>query len=185
MSPRRRKALFDEGNVPPGGVCLSSFVLVRNGGRVLVGKMAKPEVWTERFFVGEKFAPGYAASRKYLLPARHLAWYESPLEAAEGVLRDMVKIRVPKGSLSLADVQSHVRGDVDSEMEPPHWDICFVYEAKVPDSTVKALRMPAWFSELRFVPFSSLEADDFTRGHGDILQEAQLLSAGQRKLIEA
>lgn len=172
MSSRRRKALFDERNAPPGGVCLSSFVLVRSGGAILVGRMTKPEIWVDRFFVGEKFAPEYAASGKYLLPARHLAWYESPLEAAEGVLRDQVGLRIPKKTIRLVEVQSHVRGDVNNVEQPPHWDICFVYEVKVPAKIVHALKTPSWFKDLRFIPLSSLSVDDFTRGHGDILQEA-------------
>jgi hypothetical protein len=175
MSSRRRKALFDERNVPPGGVCLSSFVLVRNGGMVLVGKMAKPEVWVDRFFVGEKFAPEYVASGKYLLPARHLAWYESPLEAAEGILRDQVRLRTPRKAIHLVEVQSHVRGDVNNMEQPPHWDICFVYEVRVPARAIRRLKAPPWFKDLRFVPLSSLSVDDFARGHGDILQEAGLV----------
>ncbi|HME18293.1 MAG TPA: hypothetical protein VKF15_00980 [Nitrososphaerales archaeon] len=175
MNPRPRKALFNEQNVPPGGVCLSSFVLVRSGGKVLVGKMTKPQVWIDRFFVGEKFAPEYLASGKYLLPARHLAWYESPLEAAESVVRDQVKLRIPKKSIRLVEVQSHLRGDVSSSERPPHWDICFVYEAKVPAESIRQLKTPPWFRDLHFVAMSSLSADDFTRGHGDILQEVGLI----------
>ena len=170
-----RKALFNPQNVPPGGVCLSSFVLVTNGGRVLVGRMAKPEVWIDRFFVGEKFAPEYHSSGKYMLPARHLAWYESPLEAAESVLSDQAGLRVPARSLQLLGVQSHVRGDVKSEKQPPHWDLCFVYEAKVTAKAADRLRTPPWFKDFHFEPLSSLSADDFTRGHGDVLQEAGLL----------
>src|SRR5271157_231082 len=97
MNPARKKALFSEGNVPPGGVCLSSFVVVRHGDKILVGKMSKPEIWVEQFFVGEKFAPTYANSGKFLLPARHLAWYESPLEAAEDVITDQLQLKVTKG----------------------------------------------------------------------------------------
>jgi len=175
MSSRKRRALFNEQNVPLGGVCLSSFVLIRSGGGVLVGKMTKPEVWIDRFFVGEKFAPDYVASGKYLLPARHLAWYESPLEAAESVTRDQVKLRIPRRSLRLVDVQSHVRGDVNSSERPPHWDICFVYEAKVSARAARQLRTPPWFRDFHFEPLSSLSVSDFTRGHGDILQEAGLL----------
>jgi hypothetical protein len=175
MKPGWRKALFDEKNVPPGGVCLSSFVLVRSGNKILVGKMAHPEIWVKKFFVGEKFAPGYASSNKYLLPARHLSWYESPRETANSVLRDQVGIKVPPNKVSLTEVQSHLRGDVDSEEEPPHWDICFVYETEVPSRIVKGLKTPPWFKDFHFVPFSSLTIVDFTRGHGDILQEAGLI----------
>ena len=176
MNPRQRKALFNEQNVPPGGVCLSSFVLVRSGGNVLVGKMVRPDIWIDRFFVGERFAPDYVASDKYLLPARHLAWYESPLEAAESVIRDQAKLRISMGGLHLVDVQSHVRGDVNSSEQPPHWDICFLYETRVPTKTARHLKTPPWFKDFHFAPLSSLQVSDFTRGHGDVLQEAGLLS---------
>jgi hypothetical protein len=175
MKSYRRKALFDEQNVPPGGVCLSSFVIVRSGNRVLVGKMAQPDVWIRRFFVGEKFAHGYFSSNKYMLPARHLAWYESPRTAAEGVLRDQVRIKVPDSKVNLVEVQSHIRGDVHSKEEPPHWDICFIYEVKVPARTAKEIKSLPWFKDLHFIPLSSLATADFTRAHGDILQEAGLI----------
>ena len=178
MSATRKKALFNPQSVPPGGVCLSCFVLVRNGGRVLVGKMDKPEIWIERFFVGEKFAPAYHSSGKYMLPARHLAWYESPLGAAEGVLREQLKLRIPSRGLRLMEVQSHVRGEPDSAERPAHWDICFLYEVKVGRSVAQNLPSPPWFSDLRFVPLSSLSVRDFTRDHGDILQEAGLVKGG-------
>ena len=74
----RTKSMFSEGNVPPGGTCLSSFVAASNGRGVLVGKMASPEVWVDRFLVGPKWATKYVESGKYVLPARHLHWYESP-----------------------------------------------------------------------------------------------------------
>lgn len=176
MGFQRRAALFNAQNVPPGGVCLSSFVLVRNGGKVLVGKMTKPGIWVERFFVGERFAPIYAASDKYLLPARHLAWYESPLEAAESILDEQTRLRIPRRSIRLMGVQSHVRGDVNSTEKPPHWDICFIYEAKVSSKTVRELKAPPWFRDFEFVQLSALSADDFTRDHGDVLREVGLLT---------
>jgi len=181
VSSSRTKALFSKDNVPPGGTCLSSFVLVSNGRRILVGKIGKPEIWVERFLVGPKFAPVYAASGKYVLPARHLHWYESPLEAARSVLRDQVGLDVPQGKISLVDVQSYVSGDINDEKEPPHWDICFVYQAQVSRSLAANLRRPKWFSELAFKPLGSLKRDDFTRGHGDVLQMVGMLASGRKR----
>jgi len=175
----KTKSLFSQANVPPGGTCLSSFVIVSNGRGILVGKMARPEVWTERFLVGPKFAPVYASSNKYILPARHLHWYESPLDAAHSVLRDQVGLNVPRSKVSLVDVQSHVSGDVNNEVEPPHWDICFLYQARVSGKTGANLARPEWFRELAFRPLGGLRPDDFTRGHGDVLDAAGML--GRRK----
>ena len=169
------KALFAEGNVPPGGTCLSTFVVVSNGRRILVGKMGRPEIWIERFLVGPKYAPIYANSGRYVLPARHLHWYESPLEAANSVLREQIGLGVPKGKVALLDVQSHVSGDDADEKEPPHRDICFLYRAEVTERQAAQQHRPRSFSELEFKPLRSLKQDDFTRGHGDVLQMAGLL----------
>jgi hypothetical protein len=176
----KTKSLFSEGSVPPGGTCLSSFVVILNGRNILVGKMSHPEIWIERFLVGPKFAPKYASSGKYVLPARHLHWYESPLEAASGVVKDQVGLDVPRSRFSLVDVQSHVSGDVDNEKEPPHWDICFLYQMRVSNKLAAKLDRPEWFSELAFKPLKSLKQDDFTRGHGDVLEMAGMIGPKRR-----
>jgi ADP-ribose pyrophosphatase YjhB (NUDIX family) len=180
-STSRTKALFSKDNVPPGGTCLSSFVIVSNGQRVLVGKMAHPEIWVERFLVGPKFAPVYAASGKYVLPASHLRWYESPFDAARRVLKEQIMIDVPRSKISLVEVQSYVSGDISDEKEPPHWDICFVYQTRVSKSLAEKIRRPEWFSELAFKALGSLKQEDFTRGHGDVLQTAGMLGSGHRR----
>jgi len=181
VSQSKTKSLFSKDNVPPGGTCLSSFVVVSNGQRVLVGKMGRPEIWVERFLIGAARAPVYAASGKYVLPARHLHWYESPVDAARSVLKDQVGLEVPASRISLVDVQSHVSGDINDEKEPPHWDLCFLYETRVTNSMAAKLRRPEWFSELAFKPLRSLKQNDFTRGHGDVLQMAGMLESGHKK----
>jgi ADP-ribose pyrophosphatase YjhB (NUDIX family) len=176
----KTKSLFSEGNVPPGGTCLSSFVVVSNGRNILVGKMDHPEIWTERFLVGPKFAPTYASSGKYVLPARHLHWYESPLEAAYSIVSEQVGLDIPEARFRLVDVQSHVSGDVNNEKEPPHWDICFLYRTQVSNRLAAKLVRPEWFSELAFKPFESLKQDDFTRGHGDVLRMAEMIGSSRK-----
>jgi len=52
FSKSKTKALFSKDNVPPGGTCLSSFMVISNGQRILVGKMDRPEIWVEKFLVG-------------------------------------------------------------------------------------------------------------------------------------
>ena len=175
----KTKSLFSVGNVAPWGTCLSYFVAVTNGRGVLVWKMAHPEVWVERFLVGPTWAPRYAGSGKYVLPARHLHWYESPLDAAHSLLRDQVGLEVPKNKVSLVGVQSHVSGDVNRDDEPPHWDICFLYRTRVSGRVAASLARPEWFSELAFRPLSGLKQDDFTRGHGDVLEGAGMIGPGR------
>jgi ADP-ribose pyrophosphatase YjhB (NUDIX family) len=162
------KAMFMEGQVPKGGTCLSSFLVLKGKGGILVGKMAKPEVWVQRFFVGEMFASKYAASNKWLLPASHLKYGEKPEDAAMRVLQE--QLGVSKCKLSLVQIQSHLSQD-PNDPEAAHWDICFVYGGglRVKPPT------PEWYSELGFVKASRLSSGDFTRGHGDVLKELRLI----------
>jgi ADP-ribose pyrophosphatase YjhB (NUDIX family) len=155
--------MFNESNVPKGGTCISSFLVIKSKGGVLVGKMTKPEIWVERFLVGEMFAPRYASSGKWLLPASYLKYGEKPEDAAMRVLTEQVAL--PKSKLSLVQVQSHLAQD-PNDPEAAHWDLCFVYGGTFRGK----LRTPEWFSELKFVKPRQLSADDFTRGHGDVLR---------------
>ena len=173
-STQKKKAQFREGNVPPSGVCLSSFVSIGDGRNILLGKVAKPEVWVEKFFLSEQYAPSVASSGKYVLPGSHLAWYESPLQAAERVIKEQTLLPVPKG-LKLVGVQSFVSGDPNDTQNPPHWDLCFVYDAKLPKSLTKKLKSPEWFSDFGLKPKSKLSSEDFARGHGEVLESVGLL----------
>ncbi|HZW55500.1 MAG TPA: hypothetical protein VFF30_04355 [Nitrososphaerales archaeon] len=177
----RQKAQFIGGGAPPGGFCLSSFVVVSRGNDVLVGKMKMPEVWVERFFVGQEFAPKYLSSGKYLMPASHLSWYESPLDAASRIMSEQLLLDYPKDKLKLLDVQSHLRGDIGDEHNPPHWDLCFVYGAQLTPRQSRNLATPDWFEDYRFKKRSELTTDDFTRGHGDVLEEAGVIGEKSRQ----
>lgn len=181
MSQSKQKALFREGSAPPGGTCLSSFVILTTGSDMLVGKMMKPEVWVEKFFVGPQWAQTYYQSKKYMLPASHLAWYESPLEAAARTVKEQTLLPLRKDDLKLIEVQSHLSGDPTSTTEPPHWDICFVYEGKVSKSVATKLKQPEWFEDFGFVSRAKLKSDDFTRGHGDVLEKASAIGKPKKK----
>ncbi len=159
-----KKALFMEGHVPKGGACISAFLVLKRDAAILVGKMTKPEVWVEKFLVGESFAPKYVASNKWVIPASHLKFGEKPDDAANRILAD--EIRGRKSKLSLLQVQSHLSED-PADPEAAHWDICFVYSGR----TRGEIERPEWFSELRFMRPRELKSDDFTRGHGDVLKQ--------------
>jgi ADP-ribose pyrophosphatase YjhB (NUDIX family) len=158
------KAMFMEGHVPKGGTCLSSFLVLKRKDGILVGKMTKPDVWVERFFMGEKFAPIYASSNKWLIPASHLKYGEKPEDAATRILVEQVGL--PKSKLSLLQIQSHLSQD-PKDPDVAHWDVCFVYGGTLR----KEPQTPEWFSELKFVRARQLASEDFTRGHGDVLRE--------------
>ena len=89
--------------------------------------------------------------------------------------------------MKLVGVQSHLAGDPSNKDEPPHWDICFVYQGKVPKKIAKNLKKPDWFDDFGFVERSRLTPDHFTRGHGDVLHHANAIgkSAAKKKKSSA
>jgi len=167
----KKKAQFTSESVPPGTVCISSFVVVNDGrGGILAGRMDQLNVWLDRFYASPVNAPSFLASGKFLLPASHIQWYEAPLDASDRILKEMALIDdVPKEKIKLVDVQSHLRPAMNDPLIP-HWDLCIVYKV---DNYQGKLKQPAWFKDFGFK--ISLNADDFTRGHGDVLDEAGLL----------
>jgi ADP-ribose pyrophosphatase YjhB (NUDIX family) len=128
------------------------------------GKMAKPELWVEKFLVGESYASKAVSSGKWVLPASHLQFGESPEDAAARILTEEVQAK--KTKLRLLQVQSHLSQD-PNDPEAAHWDICFVHGGALK----RSLERPEWFSELKFINARSLTNDDFTRGHGDVLKK--------------
>jgi ADP-ribose pyrophosphatase YjhB (NUDIX family) len=165
-----KKAMFMEGHVPKGGTCISSFLILKRKTGILLGKMARSEIWTERFLVGEMFAPKYVSSNKWVIPASHLKYGEKPEEAAMRVLVEQVGSK--GGKLKLLQVQSHLSQD-PNDPDAAHWDICFVF-----GGTLKGkIQRPEWFSEIEFIKPKELKSDDFTRGHGDVLKELGMIRA--------
>jgi ADP-ribose pyrophosphatase YjhB (NUDIX family) len=159
-----KKAMFGEGQVPKGGTCISAFLVLTGKGGLLAGKMTQPNVWVEKFMVGENFAPKYAASGKWILPASHLKYGEKPEDAAKRILTE--QLGLSKVKLTFAEVQSHLSGD-PNDPEGAHWDICFIYEGRVKGNVPR----PEWFSELAFLKPKDVSVEGFTRGHGDVLKE--------------
>ena len=166
---KMKKALFNESNVPRGGTCLSSFLVLKSDGKILVGKMTRPEIWIEKFLVGEMFAEKYAKSGKWVLPASHLLYGEHPLDAARRVLSDQLAVK-DKLELSLTQVQSHLSQD-PKDPDVAHWDVCFVYGGEIHQT----ISRPAWYASLELLDPLAISKDDFTRGHGDVLEQLGLI----------
>lgn len=84
---------------------VSTFAFIRNGGKILLIRRARPE----------------RQAGKWVIPGALLSFGEDPTSAARRVVMEQVGATVSK--LKLLDIQSY--GD-------KHWDLCFVYEAEIP-----------------------------------------------------
>lgn len=140
---------------PSSGTCLSAFVLVKKEDKVLLGKIAQPQLWIERW----AFPPNIVKRPdvfRWLIPACHLRYGEHPDGAAKRIMEEMLQLS--SYSLRFVECQSHLS-------ESGHWDICFIYEAH----TDQEIETPAWYSDLTFKSPKEMKAEDFGRHHDDIL----------------
>jgi len=168
IGPANRKWLI---HVPPGGLCLSAFVLIRNRrGDVLFGRPRVHSVWPEKGGVGLWRVREFVRSGVWVLPATHLLMDEDPSKAAGRIARTWGGIPHPSPNLVGVDScrlpTSKKIGAGKNRYRVYHWALGFVYELQ----TRRHPRpFPGW-SETRFVPLSELRTLRIGRGHRDFLR---------------
>lgn len=149
-------------DIPAGGLCLSAFlILSRPGkpGQVLLGHLNPKADWEHIGALDQ--ARAERNSKGWMLPASHLILNESPLEAAQRILREQL------GGLNV-----RLKGpEVFSEVYGPeaHWDLEFVFLGETPGVP----QTSAW-DELRFLDVGRARRADFARLHEDILAHVGL-----------
>jgi ADP-ribose pyrophosphatase YjhB (NUDIX family) len=144
--------------IPDGGFCLSSFVILNRRGRpneVLLGRLDSSNPDWERIG-GLNKERAELNSKGWMLPACQLLYGESPREAADRILGEL--LGMPEQRLEGPAVFSEVYGP------KWHWDLDFLFTGEASE----ARPHPAW-KELRFVDTTKLREEDFARSHQDVL----------------
>ena len=156
-------------HVPKAGLCLSSFLIVRKGGAILLGRPHANASWPEKGGYPERHAAVIERDGSWLLPATHLLMEESPDHAARRIANEWAGVG---GTPRFVAVQSHIRPQLRSKPRSKrkaglnHWDICFIYEL----NTKQKPRARSWWSETRFFPPREVRRMKLSRGHKDVLK---------------
>lgn len=143
--------------IPEGGFCISSFVVLNRKGRpneVLLGKLDTKADWERIGGLDKDRAE--SNSKGWMLPGCHLLYGESPQDAASRILSEM--LGMPGQKLEGPEVFSEVYGPKN------HWDIEFIFTGEAEEAKPHS----AW-RELRFVDTTKLQPTDFARNHQDVL----------------
>jgi hypothetical protein len=156
--------------IPPGGMCLSVFVLLSKGteNNILLGKVnPKYNQWTHIGALDENRLERF--SKAWMIPSRHFVLYETPEQAAKTVLKEQlglegVQLTGPKVATEVYDIEKIGLKN--------HWDFDFIFFGRM---TEDVRPHPAW-TQLRFLDVGSLPDAEFARNHQDIL-----VNAGVRK----
>ena len=164
MSTTRRFAAFSRTTVPPrtreipeGGMCLSSFVILSQRGRphhIVMGKVNTKAPWDHFAALDPERAE--KASRGWMLPSSHLLLFESPQEAAQRILREQLSINDQE--LSKPFTFSEAYGPNN------HWDFHFVFRGER-----DAIEPTDAWTELKFLDVTKIKREEIVRAQDDIL----------------
>lgn len=164
ISPGTFPGGFD--HAPPGGLCLSVFLFVRDAqGRLLLGRYAEDARWTSLGGLDmgrvRKYAEGWT------LPSSHLKIGEDPRDAARRVAAEML------GLPDLRFGEPRVATEVYELARLPgqrHHDVLFLVDAEGAPTDVRA---PPWYAELAW---RDPATTTFGRGHEDVVARWRALS---------
>jgi ADP-ribose pyrophosphatase YjhB (NUDIX family) len=158
--------------VPYGGLCLSSFLVIldkQTNKKVLMGKLNPKARWDH---IGALDPPRVAVhSRGWMLPSSHLILYESPQEAAKRILKE--QLNIDEMQLSEPKVISEVYTPKRFSELDRHWDLEFIFRGEL-DSSQNAFS-EAWIA-LEFLDLEKHRNEVIARSHEDILRFAGVLA---------
>lgn len=150
-------------HAPPGGLCLSAFLFVREGERILLGKYADDPRWME--MVGLDPDRIRRNGGGWTVPASHLKLGEDPREAARRVAHDILGLKhLAFGEPRVATFRYELARLPGEE----HVDYCFLVDATAPRHP--RLETPPWYAELAWQDPARLPASAYARGHEDVVE---------------
>ena len=152
--------------MPEAGFCASSFVLVRNGRKILAGIPSEHRKWREQWQPNIRtYRPQdqEAEFRSWRLPAAFLFEGEHPDDAARRVMRD--QLRLPPRKLDRPAIYTFY----DRSSWYPgrrHYDLCFVYEVR----NAAPREIPDWWERLEFVGPAFLRKQELGSAMSDLVR---------------
>lgn len=154
-------------DIPQGGMCLSSFLVITEGDseRVLMGRLNPRAAWDQIGALDAERAEAH--SRGWMLPSSHLMLYESPQDAARRILREQLGME----GLGLAGPAVVAEAGTPRRFPdlPEHWDFEFIFRGRAAEGA--APKNEAW-SELGFIDLHRTGRAGIARSHDEVLENA-------------
>jgi ADP-ribose pyrophosphatase YjhB (NUDIX family) len=148
---------------PKGGMCISAFLFVTRGGKVLLGKYGDDPRWEE--LTGLDPDRRREHGKGWTLPASQLRFGEDPRDAARRIAEQVLRIPGMHFSEPRVEVDLYPPESAPGEM---HYDIWFLVDAAAPEGL--EVQAPPWYAELAWHDPRSVPATSFSRGHEDVVE---------------
>ncbi len=155
--------------VPAGGFCISSFLIIRdkeNPRRVLMGHLEPSKDWDHIGALTKQRKEEH--SKGWMLPSCHILYGESPSEAAKRIAEEQLGFSSEFLELSGPRDYSEVYGSKVNPEAKEHWDLEFVFEGKLDSKKLSDSKSEAW-KDIAFVEIDRVGKNEIARSHDDIL----------------
>jgi len=162
LSPSGSPYGFHE--LPPGGLCLSAFVFVTCGDKLLLGKYADDSAWET--LAGLDATRRRVHGRGWTIPASHLLYGEDPRAAGRRVCEEILLL--PNLELSEPRVETELGVPERFPEMGEHYDVWFFLNARLATEDV---RVPPWYAELKWTRIGDLDENALARGHWHVLRK--------------
>jgi ADP-ribose pyrophosphatase YjhB (NUDIX family) len=159
-------------HLPEGGMCLSAFLFVRDGTRILLGKYRDHPEWAE--LAGLEPDRVRRNTSGWTIPASQLKFGEDPREAARRIGERILAIR------GLAYSEPRVATELYEPSWLPgksHYDVSFFVDATPPAG--HRVTPPPWYAELAWQDPMTLNPAEYARSHGDVVAMWERLKASR------
>jgi ADP-ribose pyrophosphatase YjhB (NUDIX family) len=149
-------------HLPDGGMCLSAFLFVRQGSRILLGKYRDRPEWAE--LAGLEPDRVRRNVSGWTIPASQLKFGEDPRDAARRIGERILVIRGLRYSEPRVATELYEPSWLPGKS---HYDVSFFVDATAP----KGYRPspPPWYNELAWHDPRTLKASAYARSHGDVI----------------
>jgi len=149
-------------DVPPGGMCLSAFLFVRQGHTILLGKYRDDPRWET--LAGLDESRRRIHGRGWTIPASQLRYGEDPRAAARRIAEDILQIRGMTFSEPLSEVDLYEPKRFPGQL---HYDIWFLVDGTPPKGWT--MTPPPWYADLAWRDPKTTPASEYARGHEDVV----------------
>ena len=150
--------------VPPGGMCLCTFLFVMKGEKVLLGRYADHPAWED--LCGLVSARVRANAQGWTIPASHLKFGEDPRHAARRVGEEVLTL--DRGLVYSEPAVATFFYEPAAAPGEMHFDVSFLFEAAL--AADREVRTPPWYKALEWFALGDLPAIRFARQHEDVAQ---------------